>query len=747
MKPKRKTKAAPAKNAVPRTTVKKPAALDNHWMVFGICVLLALMVWIVFGQTKQFPFVNFDDESYVYGNHAVSHGLTANSVASAFGEGGSDNWVPLTTLSHMLDCQLYGLNAGGHHVTNVLLHMATAILLFLVLRKMTGTLWRSAFVAAVFAIHPLRAESVAWISERKDVLCGLFFMLTLWTYTNYVRTKSPVHYAAALLCVALGLLSKPILVTLPFLLLLLDYWPLNRMAITTLRQIIVEKIPFAVLSLAVCVPTILAEKSGIETIEKFPIFLRLENAVVSAAVYLWQFVYPAGLAVLYPFPLQGLPWIEVVAALLLLAAITAGVFYWRIKRPYLFVGWFWFGGMLVPVIGLVQVGGQAMADRHTYLSQIGLCIAVTWLIAELSTSWRHRPLILGSLSAIILTALICCARLQTSYWANSEILWRHALACTPDNVWSRSNYGDALSSDGRTDDAIQQYQQAIKLDPSYSQAHYNLGNALIKNGAVDEAIVQYQEALKLDRGAATAQDHNNLGMALLQKGQLDEAINHFQLAITNDPEYAETYFNLGTALLQKGQVDEAINQLQNAIEKNPDSTQTRNNFGMALFFKGRIPDAVLQYQEALKLDPDYVVARNNLGNALLREGQVDEAIAQYQAALKIQRDSQQFQNNLAFAIWTLAMSPGTNGTKAVELAQNANQATDGSNPLILRALAAADAQKGNFSEAITAARQALALASTQQESALILALQKEITLYQAGSPLPSADQTNLAGWQ
>ena len=674
-----------------------PARPNDPRLIIEVCIFLALIVWVVFGQTWHFPFVNFDDDLYVYQNYVVTHGLTTWGAASAFNWDASDNWVPLTTLSHMLDWQFYGTNAGGHHLTNVLLHAATAILLFLVLFKMTAALWRSAIVAAVFAVHPLRVESVAWVSERKDVLCGLFFMLTLLAYWGYVRKpRSLFRYLVTLFLFALALMAKPVVVTLPIILLLLDFWPLKRFVLAASQlsthktlnssnkssgwldrypvpvRLIIEKAPFLLLSLASCLPTVLAERSGIVTTEDFPISLRVDNSLVSCVAYLWQFFYPARLAVYYPYPNQGLPLPEIMGALALIILVSFAVFHWRQKYPYLVTGWLWYLVMLVPVIGLVQVGDQARADRHTYLSQIGLDILLVWLVADLSVRLPRRLPVLVGLSSLILAALVCCARAQTAYWKDSETLWSRALSCTSANPKAHLNLGCAYQVDGRLDDSIAQFQQVLKINPDYSLANYDLGNVLRHQGRLDDAIAQYQQALKLDQGHDAAEDYNSMGMALSQKGQTDNAI--------------------------------------------------------------------VEYQAALKFDPGDVAVYNNLGRALLLEGRLEEAAVQYLAALKIQPANADFQSNLGATIWMLTKSPGANGDEALALAQNANQMADGNSPLILRALAAAFARCGHFPEAVDAGKRALA--AEGQSPAFVNSLQQELALYQAGSPLPILNQTN-----
>jgi tetratricopeptide (TPR) repeat protein len=613
LKTARQGKAAAKHSSAPVS----PADRNDRWLVPGICLFLAAMVWAVFGQTLGHEFVNYDDDIYVYENPVVARGLSLQGIVWAFTHIHSSNWHPLTWVSHMLDCQFYGLSPGGHHLTNVLLHTVTAILLFLVLRRMTGFLSRSAFVAAVFAIHPLRVESVAWVAERKDILSGLFFMLTLWAYTRYAQGRSRVQsrassaqaipalgplarrsetktarlwtfdYWLVLLFFALGLLCKPMLVTLPFVLLLLDFWPIQRfnrpLAIyrsSTLPRLLLEKLPLLGLAVVSCVVTIFAQHEALQSFEKFSLSLRLGNAVVSYVIYLGQMFWPADLAVLYPFTTGGVGVSEVMLSLVLLTGISTGVFFLRRRRPYFLTGWLWYLVMLAPVIGIVQVGSQARADRYTYLPQIGLYLLLTWAASNLCGGWRHRRLVLGGLATVILTALIFRARAQTACWRNSETLWTHTLACTSDNAIAQNNLGNALLKVGREEEAIAHFQKALELKPDFAEAHNNLGNFLFQNGNVDEAMARYQKALEIRPDYAMAR--YNLGNALVKKGSMDGAIAQFQLALQINPDYAEAHNNLGYALVQKRSMDEAIAHFQKALQINPDYADARKNLSNAL---------------------------------------------------------------------------------------------------------------------------------------------------------------------
>jgi tetratricopeptide (TPR) repeat protein len=716
---KKKAPAAPsnvsslaAASSRPPESEGRPADSDDPRAVAGVCIFLAAIIWVVFGQTLHYGFVNFDDDKYVYENPAVAGGLTLKGIVWAFTRVYAFNWHPVTWISHMLDCQLYGLNPGGHHLTNILLHTAAAILLFLVLREMTGFLWRSAFVATVFAIHPLHVESVAWVAERKDVLSGLFFMLTVGAYVRYARCPgSPARYGLVLLLFALGLMCKPMLVTLPFVLVLLDYWPLNRLGADAgaqpvfrlggwliPRRPILEKLPMLGLVAASCAATLFAQSKIIRWFEQVPFRGRVGNALVSCVAYLGQMFWPSGLAVLYPFPAHGWPRWETTLAPILLIAISAGVFDLRKTRPYLLVGWLWYLVMLAPVIGILQVGPQARADRYTYLPQIGLYLLLAWSAADLCAGWRGRRVLLGGGAACALATMILCARAQTSHWRDSESLWTRAIACTSGNFIAHCNLGYALLQTGETGEAIAHFQKAIEINPDSVYALNSLGLALFQNDHVDDAISDYEKALRIKPGYVEA--WSNLGNAMRRKGNLDEAIVYYQKALQINPDFAEAHSNLGGAVLQKGDLDQAV----------------------------------ACYQKALEINPGFMEAHYGLGNALLRKGAVDQAISQYQQALSIKPDNAKLLNMLA---WVLAICPQAslrNGPRAVELAQRANQLSGDANPVFLGTLAAAYAEAGRFPEAVQTAQRALQLAGSQPDTALVTELRSELQLYQSGLP-------------
>jgi tetratricopeptide (TPR) repeat protein len=448
----------------------------------------------------------------------------------------------------MLDCQLHGLNAGWHHFTNVFLHCLAVVLLFVALERMTGALWRSAFVSAVFAVHPLHVESVAWISERKDVLSALFFMLTLLAYLHYTRAPSIGRYVTVGLVFAFGLMAKPMLVTLPFVLLLLDYWPLGRFearrsnTVRQLKRLVLEKIPLITLSAVSSIVTFLAQRGAIGWTEQLPMSERISNAFVAYVVYVRQMFWPARLAVFYPHPENRLPGWEVSLALIVLVGITAVAFVFRKKAPYFVIGWLWYLGMLVPVIGLLQVGWQGHADRYTYLPQIGLYIAVTWAVTDLTRSWRFQRIALAAAAVLIGGALSCRAWLQTSYWRDSETLFTHALAVTSNNDVALNNLGIIFLDKGQLDDAISKLQAAIDLRPENAPAHDNLAKALLKKGQVAEAMVHYRKFLELE--PTNVEARNTLGTALIQQGHVREALDQWQEALALQPENGNAASNL-----------------------------------------------------------------------------------------------------------------------------------------------------------------------------------------------------------
>ncbi len=727
----------------------------------AVSLVLVALVFIAFGQAAGFPFINYDDAQYVYKNPMITRGLTLGGIRWAFTHVLVGHWHPLTIMLLMLDCRIFGVWAGGHHLVNIILHAASAVLLFLLLRDMTAAMWRSAFVAALFAIHPLRVESVVWVSEIKDVLSGLFFMLTLWAYVGYARHPgSKGRYALVLLFLALGLLSKPMLVTVPCVLLLLDYWPLGRMRdFAQFRALFWEKLPMFALSALSSLAAVLALKSDENPTGSYP-----ANAPIAYVAYLGKFIYPVNLAVIYPLPKDGSPPWQVMDAILILAFLSAVAWYLRKREPCVITGWLWYLGMLVPVVGVLQTGNQAYADRYTYLPQIGICIAITWLAADWAGRVWARRILLGCLAAPILLALLLVTRHQTNYWRDSNTLWIHTLDCTGANYIAHNSYGMALFDEGRTDESIDQFRaainvaynnadvhlnlanallqerridqaiaefhEALRIKPDYADAYSNLSNALLQKGRTDEAVAMAREALRIDPDIPNA--HYNLGNALYQQGRRDEAIAEFRKAVQLDPAYGDAYYNLGGALAGRGRVDEAIDAYREAAKLNPASYQTFNNLGYALLQGGKTEDAAAAFRNALEINANIVPAHINLGTALSRLGRNGEAVAEFEAALRIDPGNVEAGKRLAWILATTTDPSLRNGPKALELALSVNRATGGYNLDILRTLAASYAAAGDLVNAVGTAQRAQQLATEQSKPSMADALRADIDLYKAG---------------
>lgn len=641
--------AVPDRQETPRLSSGRQRSL----MILAVCLGLALLVFAGFLPTLRNGFVNFDDPLYVTDNPHVQKGLSWEGLSWALGATTAFNWHPLTWLTYMADFQIYGLKPGGYHLTNVLLHTLNTCLVLLVLRRLTGALWRSLVVAALFGLHPLRVESVAWVAERKDVLSALFFLLTVWAYTRYAQRRSRVEsrdsrvtlsfraldlrlstldYCLALVFFALGLMSKPMLVTLPFVLLLLDYWPLRRLSLPPIHHsitpspqpssacflfLLLEKVPFFALAGSSSVITLLVQKQAGAVAQTLPFAARAENALVAYGRYLGKLFWPVDLCVLYPHP-DYWPWQAVVGGGLLLLAISALVVWFRAERPYLLGGWLWFIGMLVPVIGLVQVGQQSMADRYTYLPMIGVLLALVWAAYELSTRWRYA--MVAATVGFVAVSLGCMVftRLQIGYWSDGETLFRHAIAVTQHNALAHGSLARALADKGQIDEAIEQYRQAAALDPNDTIACNGLGNLLAQKGDIDGAISQFREALR--RRSGDSFGHNNLGLMLARKGMMDAALAEFLEAVKFKPKEAEPYHNLGILLAGKGRLDEAIQQYREAVRIKPDYAKAHKNLGVALARKGLLDEAIAEFQAALQAQPDYPEARKYLADTIAQRG-------------------------------------------------------------------------------------------------------------------------------
>ena len=739
--------------------------MQGRFPTLLICLLLAAAILAVYWPVRNYDFINLDDPTYVTENGHVRAGLTCESFLWAFTATDTANWHPLTWISLMLDCQLYGLNPAGHHLTNVLLHSASTVLLFLVLLGMTGSRWRSAFVAALFALHPLHVESVAWVAERKDVLSTLFWMLTLWAYLAYTQRPGVGRYLLILLLFALGLMAKPMLVTLPCVLLLLDYWPLERIQLgqagssrTALgpsaviaqpprRQafrLLLEKTPLFVLVAVSSVVTFVVQKSGgaVGALEVYPIKIRVANALFSYVSYMVKMIWPQNLAVFYPHPGQSLPMWQAAAAGLLLLLISIAVIRAGRRQSYLPVGWLWYLGTLVPVIGLVQVGAQAMADRYTYVPLIGLFIMAAWGVPELLAKYRFQRTVLATLATILLVTLTLVSKRQVRHWQNSVALFSHTHAVTAKSYLVHNNLGSALNELGKYDEAIAHYTEALRIRPNFAEPHYNLGTALARQGKLKEAISHYTEALRIEPGHAEAcnnlgevlrqqerydeaisyysralqlkpdypEAHSNLGIALARQGKLKEAMAHFSEALRLQPDYAAAHFNLGLSLVHQERPEEAVAHFYEALRTQPDDADTHYNLGVTLEKQGRLAEAMIHFSEVLRLQPDNAGAHNNLGVILARKGRFKEAISHYSKALQHNPNDGETHNNLGVALFNLGQLDQAIGhyLTAIKLDPNFGK--------VYNNLGNALARKGKLDEAISQYSRALELKTDYPEA-------------------------------
>ncbi len=598
-----------------------------------ICLALLITTLAVYSQVRTYDFVNYDDPDYVTGNSHVRDGLTAAGVAWTFTTTSAANWFPITWLSHMTDVQLFGLQSGRHHLISVFIHALSTLLLFLLLRRMTGALWSSAFVAFVFALHPLHVESVAWIAERKDVLCGLFWVLTLWAYVKYTDRPGIARYVLMLLLFCCGLMSKQMIITLPLVALLLDVWPLRRFQVN-LRRVILEKLPLFGLALAASVVTILVQKHGgaISSLDELPLVLRVQNALLSYMTYLVKFFWPSNLAMFYPYPADLAVW-KAVAACIVLAGITVMALLSISRRPYLTVGWLWYLITLGPVIGIVQIGLQSRADRYTYFPIVGISIMLAWGLPDILQGLRHRKHIVGALAAVACSGMLIVTWFDIQHWRDSISLSQHAIQVTDSNYVAYNNLGVALRSKGNLGAAIASFQEALQIKPRYGDAEDNLGEALLAEGKVEEAIPHVLEALRLQPDSAEA--HINLGAALSDRGQFEDAETQYRLALQYLPASAEAHCGLGVRLMEKGRFQEALSELMQAVRIKPEYADAHNQLGRVLGLMGRTDEAMAQFSEAIRLDPGNAEAHYNLGTALATQGHLIESLDELRAAIRI----------------------------------------------------------------------------------------------------------------
>jgi tetratricopeptide (TPR) repeat protein len=650
-----------------------------HFPFAAVCALLCVATAVPYWQTGRASFlVSYDDELYVTANPHVLSGVTPKNLAWAFSTFETGNWHPLTWMSHMLDCTVFGPRPGAHHLMNLAFHIGNVILLFYLLWTATGSGWKSGFAAALFALHPVHVESVAWISERKDVLSTMFWLCTTLCYVRYVKLRSRAWYGASVACFALGLMAKPMLVTLPFALLVFDVWPLCRVPAITgsaaggararvgpakvasqralwsaWRQLALEKIPLFIMSIASCVVAYVAQssKNAVVATASLSLLERTANAVLSYGVYLRKIVLPVNLACFYPFP-PRLPVTAVFVSLCVVSAISVVCLKTARRKPFLLAGWLWYLGTLVPVVGLVQVGLQSMADRYTYVPSIGIFVMIAWGAPEALAQWRYRRQALSAAAAALVIVLMVLTHAQAGYWKDSVALFGHAAAVTRNNDVAYLNMGVALSAQGKTDAAIASFEQALAARPYDSGVRYdvfnNLGIALARKGKTDEALAYYRKAL--DVAPDLAEAHFNCAAALAGLKKNGEALDEYEKGLRGSPNDAGALANMGDILVRKGRAVEAIDKYKDALRAAPASVQALCGLGRLAADQGKLDEAIDCFTRALRIRPDHAVAHINLGVALAMQGKIGDAEPHFKEAVRLNPKSAEAHADLARAM-------------------------------------------------------------------------------------------------
>jgi len=728
--------------------------------------MLVVVTIVAFEQTRLNEFVSYDDPLYITENPHVQAPITPKTFAWAFTSSYPSNWHPLTWLSHILDYRLFGLNPTGHHLMNVFFHIANTLLLFWLLQKTTSAVGPSAFVAALFALHPLHVESVAWVAERKDLLCGLFWMLTMVAYVYYIGRRCGARYLLVILAFGCGLMAKPMLVTLPFVLVLLDFWPLGRFrrAASQPRRdrvstgeipgvserlksgrfgaekvsalvLIAEKIPLFILAGASSVITFIIQKQtgAMRLSEVMALRFRMANVPISYVNYILKTFYPARLAILYPHPADTISMLQAAICLVILVLATAIVIYiiWRRGRyPWLAVGWLWYLVTLVPVVGAVQVGAHSMADRYTYLPLIGIFIIIAFGVRRLTAKWRHQKIILTVSGCIVVGILLMCTRRQVGWWRNDLTLFGRAVAVTKNNYIMHDNFGSALFQKGMVNPAIEQFNQALRINPNHHTAHNNLARALQLKGNIAQAIDHYRQAVQIEPGFAGA--HYNLAVALESQNSQDEAIFHYRQVLRIQPDHAGAHYSLGVAAAKGDRSAEAVEHFRKSLEVKPDWPWTYYNLAVLYYKEGKVDEALELVLKALRLKPDYLEAKITLANMLFGAGQIRPAIEAYYSILEVSPEHVDILNKLA---WTLAtIQEYGNAADAVRFARKACEVTNYSEPGILDTLAAAYAADGKFIKAAQTAEKAVKLANSADNKKLAELIRYRLSLYKALKP-------------
>ncbi len=699
---------------------------------------LALSTLAIYWQVGQFDFVNWDDNVFVHQNQHVASGLSGENFQWSFGIHGPGQWHPLSWWVHQLNCQLFGLEPGAHHLVNAALHVIVSLLMLTVLWRISGSFWPSALVAALHALHPLSVESVAWISHLREPLSLLFWLLVIWAYCAYARQGGTARYLLVVLLFVLGLMAKPTLITLPCVLLLLDWWPLNRFsfgpttpthqdhAVTTRRSVsllVLEKIPLLVLSFVSVYLAYLCQKSmdAVVSLESHSWGARLANAAQSYVLYLRNMVWPTNLATLYPLP-EEFSAIYVGGSAIILLGITVTALILYRKAPYLIVGWLWYLGTLVPVIGILKMGEMtAMTDHYMYVSLLGVYIAIAWQLTSWVEANPNLKNIVASSVAAVLVALTLLSSRQIAVWQNSETLWKHTLSVVDDSSIAHNSLGDALMQSGQISDALEHFQEAVRLEPDYVEAINNTGNAHLVLGRPDEAIASYRMALAI--APDNAEVHYNCGTVLQQQKRWDEAIHHYQSALKIKPNFAPAHNNCGLALRASGRKEEAIEHFEQAVQIDPNLMAAYVNLGLTLRSLGNNNAAIKQFEKALLLDPENFTANYNDGIALQTVGRRAGALKRFEMAVKLRPSAVGAHYGLAWIMATAPEEELRDGQRALEHARRAVQLSKDS-PFMADALAAAHAEVGEFAEAVKWQEKAVEMAADGTEAAFKNRLQR-----------------------
>lgn len=694
------------------------------WVIAAVYLGLAIATLTIFSQVHQFEFVNWDDDSFVQQNPHVASGVSVDNFKWSLGIHGPGQWHPMAWWAHQLNCQVFGVHPGDHHMVNVALHVIVTLVLLTVLWRISGAFWPSALVAALHALHPLSVESIAWVSHLREPLSLLFWLLVMWSYSAYSRQGGAARYLLVVLLFALGLMAKPTLITLPFVLLLLDWWPLNRVrfganraprnddakpALPSLGKLVLEKIPLLALSLASVYLAYLCQHSmgAVVSLESHSWGARLANASQSYVLYLRNMVWPLNLTTLYPLPDQFSA-LYVVGSLLLLIGITVTAIWFRRKAPHLIVGWLWYLGTLVPVIGILKMGAMtAMTDHYMYVSLLGIYIAIAWqLTAWVKQNPKTKSFVCG-LVALTLITLATLSSKQIATWRNSETLWKHVLSVGKESEIAHNNLGEALLESNRVEEALGHYLNAVRIAPDYFEAHSNAGRALMILGRTNEALASYRTAIAIAPNSAEV--HYNCGIALQRQKRWVEAIKHYEEALRIKPQFAVAHSKCGISLRALGRTQEAIEHYQQATKIDPGFVKVYNNHGAALQSLGRNAEAIQQFEQALRIQPDYFEANYNSGISLKAVGRRTEALERFGMAVKLQPHSGGAHYGVA---WILATAPEEelrDGMRAIEHARRAVGLIK-DNAFMLDALAASHAEAGEFAEAVKWAEQAIQLA-------------------------------------